>query len=46
VDLDEMRGDASKARRDFGWEATIPLERSLAEVLEEWRARATETSPR
>lgn len=46
LDLDEMRGDAGKARRDFGWEPTIPLEQSLAEVLEEWRAKRPDRSPR
>lgn len=39
-DLDEIRGDPSKARRELGWSAQIPLERSLEEVLEEWRASA------
>jgi len=36
-DLDEIRGDASKAKRDLGWAAEIPWERSVLEVLEEWR---------
>ena len=44
--LDEMRGDAEKARRDFGWQPIIPLETSLAEVLEEWRALGRAPSPR
>jgi GDP-4-dehydro-6-deoxy-D-mannose reductase len=36
-DLDEIRGDAAKARRELGFRPSIPLESSLAEVLEEWR---------
>lgn len=41
-DLEEIRGDASKAKRDFGWSPTIPLETSLEEVLEEWRRAGRE----
>ena len=37
-DVDEIRGDPAKARADFGFEARVPLETSLVEVLEEWRA--------
>lgn len=39
VDVPEFRGDASLARTELGWTPRIPLERSLEEVLEEWRHR-------
>ncbi|GJM43516.1 MAG: GDP-mannose 4,6-dehydratase [Gemmatimonadota bacterium] len=39
-DVPEFRGDPTRAQRDFGWKATIPLERSLTDVLEEWRRAA------
>jgi GDP-4-dehydro-6-deoxy-D-mannose reductase len=44
VDVPEFRGDPSRAGRDLGWSARIPLEESLREVLEEWRDRAA-TAP-
>ncbi len=31
--------DAAKARRELGWEPTIPFEQTVADVLGEWRAR-------
>ena len=31
--------DASRLRRDTGWTPQIPFERSLADVLDEWRQR-------
>jgi GDP-4-dehydro-6-deoxy-D-mannose reductase len=37
-DVPVTRGDASKAAVDLGWTPRIPLERSLGDVLEEWRA--------
>jgi GDP-4-dehydro-6-deoxy-D-mannose reductase len=40
VDVPEFRGDPSRAARELGWSARIPLEESLREVLEEWRERA------
>jgi GDP-4-dehydro-6-deoxy-D-mannose reductase len=40
VDVPEFRGDPSRARDDLGWSPRIPLEQSLQEVLEEWRARS------
>jgi len=33
-------GDPSRIARDTGWRAEIPLEHTLADVLEEWRGRA------
>ena len=32
-------GDRAKLERDTGWQPEIPLERTLDDVLEEWRAR-------
>ena len=37
-----MCGDASKIRRDTGWEAVIPLAESLAAMLDYWESEATE----
>jgi GDP-4-dehydro-6-deoxy-D-mannose reductase len=44
-DVPETRGDASKAERELGWRPSIPLEKSLSDVLEEWRSSAA-MSPR
>jgi GDP-4-dehydro-6-deoxy-D-mannose reductase len=41
VDVPDFRGDATRAREDFGWTPSISLPESLSEVLEEWRARET-----
>jgi len=38
-DTPEIRCDASKLRAATGWEPTIPLEQSLRDVLDDWRAR-------
>ncbi len=35
-------GDAGRARRLLGWAPAIPWERTLADVLADWRARAGE----
>ena len=37
ADVPIQVGDASKARRELGWEAAIPLDRTLADLLEHWR---------
>lgn len=37
ADVAVQLGDASKARRELGWEAQIPLERTLADLLQDWR---------
>jgi len=39
ADLPVLVGDPTRMRVECGWQVTIPLERTLAEVLEEWRAR-------
>jgi GDP-4-dehydro-6-deoxy-D-mannose reductase len=38
ADVPELLGDRGRATRDLGWKPEIPLETSLADVLEEWRA--------
>lgn len=38
-DVEVLRGDASKFRAETGWEPEIPLERTLADLLEFWRGR-------
>jgi GDP-4-dehydro-6-deoxy-D-mannose reductase len=38
-DVPILIGDASKFRAATGWEPTIPFERTLADMLEHWRAR-------
>jgi len=39
LDVPEIYADARKFRAATGWEPQIPLEQSLAEVLEFWRAK-------
>ncbi|MFN8587561.1 MAG: GDP-mannose 4,6-dehydratase [Candidatus Eisenbacteria bacterium] len=39
ADVPWLVGDPSRAAADCGWACTIPLERTLADVLEEWRRR-------
>lgn len=39
TDLRSTRGDASAARRLLGWAPAVPWERTLAAVLEDWKAR-------
>ena len=39
ADIPWLVGDPSRIARDTGWRAEIPLERTLADVLEEWRGR-------
>ena len=40
ADVPWLVGDPARIARDTGWRASIPLERTLADVLEEWRGRA------
>ena len=37
ADVPWLVGDPSRITRDTGWRAEMPLERTLADVLEEWR---------
>jgi GDP-4-dehydro-6-deoxy-D-mannose reductase len=39
VDIPVLVGDNTALRAVTGWEPTIPLERTLTDVLEDWRAR-------
>ncbi len=41
-DTPEIRCDASKLQAVTGWEPTIPLEQSLRDVLDDWRAKITQ----
>jgi GDP-4-dehydro-6-deoxy-D-mannose reductase len=34
-----LQGDASKIANELGWNPSIPLERSLADLLDYWRNR-------
>jgi len=44
VDVPEFRGDATRAREALGWEPEVEIGRSLAEVLDEWRARTGDST--
>jgi nucleoside-diphosphate-sugar epimerase len=35
----EVRGDASRLREATGWSPSIPLEQTVADALDAWRAR-------
>ena len=37
-------GDAGRIRRDVGWQPTIPLDRSLEDVLADWRGQVAASS--
>jgi GDP-4-dehydro-6-deoxy-D-mannose reductase len=37
VDLPVLVGDATRLKTATGWEPDIPLARTLADVLQEWR---------
>jgi len=39
-DVEVLLGDAAKFRAATGWEPTIPLERTLADTLDYWRAHS------
>ena len=34
-------GDPSRVRDELGWSPTIPLERTLADLLDDWRRRVS-----
>jgi len=42
VDVPLVRGDAGRLRADTGWVPAVPLERTLADLLEHWRGRVAE----
>ena len=39
-DVPEVRGSAERLRAAAGWEPEIPLERTVADALDAWRAAA------
>ena len=41
VDIPVLVGDNAALRAATGWEPTIPLDTTLADVLADWRARLT-----
>ncbi|MBI4499294.1 MAG: GDP-mannose 4,6-dehydratase [Chloroflexi bacterium] len=43
VDVPLVACDASKARAATGWEPTLPLERTLQDILDDWRMRVRTT---
>jgi GDP-4-dehydro-6-deoxy-D-mannose reductase len=44
-DVPALVGDPSKLRADTGWEPRVPLEQSLADLLDDWRRRVNPVSP-
>ena len=44
-DIPVLVGDPSRLRAATGWEPRIPLDRTLADLLADWRARVTARSP-
>ncbi len=41
VDVPLLQGSFEKIRRDTGWVPTIPLDKSLHDILQEWRAKVS-----
>jgi len=41
ADIKDIRGSHAKLTADTGWEPQIPLDQTLADVLADWRQRAT-----
>lgn len=37
ADIPDIRGDSTQLRQVTGWEPTIPFERSLSDILDDWR---------
>jgi GDP-4-dehydro-6-deoxy-D-mannose reductase len=44
-DVPELVGDPARIRADLGWSPRIPLERSLADLLDYWRERVAQAEP-
>ncbi len=44
VDIPVLRGDHTRLTSATGWEPGIPIDRTLADLLEDWRARARSSS--
>ncbi len=45
-DVSVLQGDSSKFRKQTGWQPTLPLERTLSDLLDYWRGRVGQTSER
>lgn len=45
VDLPVLRGDASKLRAATGWEPAIPVEQTVADLLDDMRERVRDETP-
>jgi len=43
VDVPVLLGDNTKLRRDAGWAPEVPLEQTLSDVLDWWRAKVAES---
>jgi GDP-4-dehydro-6-deoxy-D-mannose reductase len=43
VDVPVLCGDNTKLRRDTGWTPEIPLEQTLADILDWWRKELADT---
>jgi GDP-4-dehydro-6-deoxy-D-mannose reductase len=43
VDTPVLRGDPTRLHEVTGWEPTISLDQTLADVLDDWRKRVRET---
>jgi GDP-4-dehydro-6-deoxy-D-mannose reductase len=39
ADVPVVVGDASRIREETGWQPEVPMERTLADLLDYWRAR-------
>jgi GDP-4-dehydro-6-deoxy-D-mannose reductase len=39
VDVPVLRGDHARLTKATGWEPEIPLDRTLADLLDDWRSR-------
>ena len=45
ADIPAQVGDPTKLKRATGWQPRLPLERSLLDLLEDWRSRAAAAAP-
>jgi GDP-4-dehydro-6-deoxy-D-mannose reductase len=45
IDIPLLTGDAGRLRAVTGWAPAIPFERTLADVLDDWRARLAREGP-
>jgi GDP-4-dehydro-6-deoxy-D-mannose reductase len=45
ADIPVLVGDPSRLRAATGWEPRIPFDRTLSDLLEDWRARVSARSP-